>query len=187
MQDNDRWIVSFYRHSEISGAQFFSRLAKAVPAGQIQNDLTKHFADESQHAWYWTKALMEMDVQPLKMTFAYQDHYLEAAGMPTNLMEILSLTQVFERRIISQYARHARIKDLHPAVKNTIETIMEDEKWHIHWVGEALKSMEPKYGADRVKATYERYRKADEEVYGRLIAEHDERVGHILDKQNYAI
>lgn len=186
MKDIDHWILSFYRHSEISGAQFFARLAKALPAGPIQTDLTKHFADESQHAWYWTKALTEMDMEPLKMTFAYQDHYLEAAGMPTNVMEILALTQVFERRIISQYARHARVRDVHPAVRATIETIMEDEKWHIHWVGEALKQMEEKYGADRVKNTYERYRQADEEVYGRLIAEHAERVDHILDKQNYA-
>lgn len=186
MNDIDRWIVSFYRHSEISGAQFFARLAKSLPAGPIQHDLTKHFADESQHAWYWTKALQEMDMEPLKMTFAYQDQYLEAAGMPTNVMEILSLTQVFERRIISQYARHARVRDIHPSVRATIETIMEDEKWHIHWVGEALKQMEGKYGEERVKKTYEHYRKADEEVYGRLVAEHAERVGHILDKQNYA-
>ena len=27
LSDHDRWIVSFYRNSEISGAQFFSRLA----------------------------------------------------------------------------------------------------------------------------------------------------------------
>ncbi len=186
MHDIDRWIVSFYRHSEINGAQFFSRLAKSLPAGPIQYDLTKHFADESQHAWYWTKALGDMALEPMKMTFAYQDHYIEAAGMPTNIMEILSLTLVFERRIISQYARHARVKDLHPAVGHALNTIMEDEKWHIHWVSEALKQMEEKFGAERVKNTYEHYRKADEEVYGRLIAEHAERVEHILDKQNYA-
>jgi hypothetical protein len=127
-----------------------------------------------------------MGMEPIKMTFAYQDHYLEAAGMPTNIMEILAITQVFERRIISQYARHSRVRDLNPAIKGTLDLIMEDEKWHIHWVGEALKQMEEKFGADRVESTYERYRKADEEVYRRMITEHDDRVGHILDKQNYA-
>ncbi|RLT95073.1 ferritin-like domain-containing protein [Ketobacter sp.] len=186
MTEHDRWILSFYRHSEISGAQFFARLAKTLPAGPIQHDLTKHFADESQHAWYWTKALDEMGLEPLKMTFAYQDQYLEAAGMPTNIMEILSLTQVFERRIISQYARHGRVKDVHPAIKATINTIMEDEKWHIHWVGEALKGLEESFGAERVRKTYEHYRQADEAVYERFVTEHEERIGHILDKQNYA-
>ncbi|NPU91552.1 MAG: ferritin-like domain-containing protein [Gammaproteobacteria bacterium] len=186
MNDNDRWIVSFYRNSEISGAQFFSRLARVLPAGPIQFDLTKHFADESQHAWYWTKALGDMNLDPIKMTFAYQDHYLEAAGMPTNIMEILALTMVFERRVISQYARHSRVRDIHPAVQHALNTIMEDEKWHIQWVGDALKQMEEKFGAERVKNTCERFRKADEEVYGRMIAEHGERIGHILDKQNYA-
>jgi len=186
MNDNDRWIVSFYRNSEISGAQFFSRLARVLPAGPIQFDLTKHFADESQHAWYWTKALGDMNLDPIKMTFAYQDHYLEAAGMPTNIMEILALTMVFERRVISQYARHSRVRDIHPAVQHALNTIMEDEKWHIQWVGDALKQMEEKFGAERVKNTYERFRKADEEVYGRMVAEHGERIGHILDKQNYA-
>lgn len=185
MSDMDHWIVSFYRNSEISGAQFFARLAKALPAGPIQHDLTKHFADESQHAWYWTKALHEMEKDPLKMTFAYQDNYIEACGMPTNVMEILSITQVFERRIISQYARHARVKNIHPAVRATLDLIMEDEKWHIEWVGNALKGMEKQYGEALVKSTYERYQKADQEVYASLIAEHSDRVEHILDKENY--
>lgn len=187
MSDMDQWILSFYRHSEISGAQFFGRLAKALPPGPIQTDLTKHFADESQHAWYWTKALHEMDIDPLKMTFAYQDHYIEACGMPTNIMEILAITQVFERRVISQYARHARVKNIHPVVKSTMNLIMEDEKWHIEWVGNALKDLESVYGKDLVDKTYERYRKADQEIYGRLVEEHHDRIAHILDKENYAI
>ena len=33
---------------------------------------------------------------------------MEAIGMPVSLMEILAVTQTFEKRVINQYARHAQ-------------------------------------------------------------------------------
>src|ERR1043166_5120509 len=58
--ENELWLLSFYRTSELSGALFFGRLARALRAGPIQRDLTHHFADESQHAWYWTRCIAEL-------------------------------------------------------------------------------------------------------------------------------
>ena len=48
--DNLHWILSFYRTSEISGALFFGQLANALRPSRIQADMTRHFADEAQHA-----------------------------------------------------------------------------------------------------------------------------------------
>jgi len=45
--DDELWILSFYRTSEISGALFFGRLAKSLRPSEIQHDLSKHFADEA--------------------------------------------------------------------------------------------------------------------------------------------
>ena len=50
------------------------------------------------HAWYWTSALEKLNYHPIRIRNAYQDAYLEAAGLPVNVMEILALTQVFESR-----------------------------------------------------------------------------------------
>ena len=180
ISENELWLLSFYRTSELSGALFFGRLARALRAGPIQRDLTRHFADESQHAWYWTRCIAELGAEPIQLGQAYQDRYLSAAGLPANLMEVLAITQVFEARVIGQYNLHRHAPTLRPAVKETLDRILEDEKWHIQWVRAALEGMEPKYGADRVRATLERYAAADREVYRQTIAEHEERVGDLM-------
>lgn len=180
--DSQRWLLSFYRTSEISGALFFGRLARAQRPGPIQQDLTHHFADEAQHARYWTDCLAELDVEPLKLGVAYQDQYLSAAGLPANLMEVLAITSVFERRVINQYARHLSVAELEPAVTRTLHRIMQDERWHISWVRAALKQMSAEYGAEHVKATVRRYEAADREVYAATIREHSERISFVLDR-----
>jgi bacterioferritin (cytochrome b1) len=181
--ENEKWLLSFYRTSEISGALFFGRLARSLPPGAIQNDLTKHFADESAHSHYWTKCLNDLGMDPIKLDAAYQDQYISAAGMPTNIMEILGITLIFEKRVIGQYALHHQVQDLNPVIKGTLDKIMEDEKWHIEWVTEALKSLEGEYGADHVKNTIKRFRDADQEVYKKTVAEHQERIDSILKKR----
>jgi len=180
-KDNEDWILSFYRFSEITGALFFGRLARVLPPGDIQRDMTKHFADESMHAWYWTSALDELGKKPVHIGDAYQDQYLESVGIPTNIMEILAITNVFECRVIAQYALHNRVPGLNPVIASAFDTIMTDEKWHIEWIGDALKSLEPKFGKEHIDATLDRYRKADKEIYGKIIVEHEERIEHILD------
>lgn len=180
--DSQRWLLSFYRTSEISGALFFGRLARAQRPGPIQQDLTRHFADEAQHARYWTDCLDELGCAPLKLGVAYQDQYLAAAGMPANLMEVLAITSVFERRVINQYARHLTAAELEPAVTRTLHRIMEDERWHISWVRDALKDMAAEYGRDHIRATVRRFEQADREVYAATISEHEQRVSFILDR-----
>ena len=157
LRENELWILSFYRTSEISGALFFGQLARSMRPGPIQRDMTKHFSDESFHAWLWTHAIERLDAKPIRMREAYQDQYIAAAGLPANLMEVLAITQVFERRVIGLYKRHSRVPRIAPVVRETFERIMKDEEWHLKWVGEALKSMEPEYGKDHVKATVRRF------------------------------
>ena len=187
LSDDDLWVLSFYRTSEISGALFFGRLARSARPGPLQRDMTKHFADESQHAWYWTQCIERLGTHPLKLDDSYQDQYLATAGMPANMMEVLAITQVFERRVINQYARHQRVPGVQPEVQDTLARIMEDEKWHIQWVREALKAMEPEYGKESIEATLKRFTEADRQVYEQTMAEHAARVQRLLraglDKQ----
>jgi hypothetical protein len=177
---NERWLLSYYRTSEINGALFFGRLARALGPSPMQVDMTRHFADESQHAAWWTQCLVDLGMQPLKMRDAYQDQYLEAGGMPVNMMEILAVTLVFERRVVGQYVAHAKAPDLAAPVRGTLERIMQDERWHIQWVGAALKEMEHAYGEASVAATMKRYADADREVYRRTIAEHEQIVSDLM-------
>lgn len=181
LNENELWLLSFYRSSEISGALFFGQLARSMRPGPIQRDLTKHFADESQHAWYWTDCIESLGAAPIRMSDAYQDQYVEAAGIPANLMEVLAITHVFERRVIGQYTRHTQVAGLAPPVADTLKRIMNDERWHLKWVGDALKQMESEYGAEQVRATIERCLAADRLVYEKTLSEHGDRIQHILD------
>lgn len=180
IDENTLWLLSYYRTSEISGALMFGRLARTLREGPIQHDLTRHFADESQHAWYWTDCISTLGARPLRLDAAYQDRYLEAAGMPANVMEILALTQVFERRVIRQYALHSRQPGLPPAIRETLERIMQDEKWHIQWIRDALGTLAQEYGSGAVDGALKRYLEADAEVYRATFAEHAHRVQHLF-------
>lgn len=183
LEENELWVLSFYRTSEISGALFFGQLARAMKPGPIQVDMTKHFVDEAMHAWYWTSCIESLGAQPLKLPGAYQDQYLAAAGIPVNIMEVLAITQVFEKRVINQYTRHSQAAGLRPQVRDTIARIMEDEKWHIEWIRKALKRMEPEYGKELIAATLKRFREADREVYEKSVSEHEDRVRHIIESK----
>jgi hypothetical protein len=176
---NLHWILSFYRQSEISGALFFGEIARSLRPSPIQQDMTRQFADEANHARYWTDCMAKLGVEPLKLGRAYQDQYLAAAGMPANLMEILAITQIFEKRVVGQYTLHATADGLPDEVLTTIERIMEDEKWHIKWIRDALTGMEDEYGAEHIKQTLERCKLADREVFRRTIEEHKERIGEL--------
>ena len=179
IDSNLHWILSFYRNSEIGGALFFGELARSLRPSAIQQDLTRQFADEANHARYWTDCMASLGVKPLKLELAYQNQYLAAAGMPTNLMEILAITQVFEKRVVGQYTLHSKSPNVPIEVSRTIADIMLDEQWHIRWSRGALKTMESEYGADNIRDTLKRFTAADREVYARTITEHGDRLGEL--------
>ena len=180
LTENQLWLLSFYRTSEISGALFFGRLARTMKPGTLQRDMTKHFADESQHAWYWTDCIAQLGGEALRLDAAYQDQYMAAAGMPANMMEVLALTQVFERRVINQYARHRKMAGEPELVRATLVRIMRDERWHIQWIRDALAGMAAEFGKDAIRSTLRKFTKADQEVYQKTLAEHQQRVDDLL-------
>jgi demethoxyubiquinone hydroxylase (CLK1/Coq7/Cat5 family) len=167
-------MASFYRSSEISGALFFGRVARTI-RGPLQKDVTHHFADESAHASYWTDCIDGLGLRAIPLRDAYQDRYMEAVGVPASLMEVMAITQVFEKRVISQYNQHMRREQTPDPVRATIEKIMRDERWHVRYVREALHAMEERYGAEEIASTLARYTAADEEVYAKALAEYGER------------
>jgi len=180
LTENELWLLSLYRASEINGSLFFGRLAKVLRPGDIQLDLTRHFADEAQHAWYWTECIRDLGGKPLKIGEAYQDRYVAVNGLPANLMEVLAVTLVFEQRVVGQYAQHLKIPDLAPAVARTLERIMKDEHWHLEWVRRALLSLEGEYEREEIQTTIRSFREGDREIYARATQEHEERLAELM-------
>jgi bacterioferritin (cytochrome b1) len=174
LSDNDLWLLNYYRASEINGALFFGRIARVV-RGPLQVDVTHHFADEATHAHYWTECLSDLGHNPSRQVRAYQDQYFDAAGVPASLMEVLAITLVFEKRTMTQYSSHLRVA-AHPRVRETLERIMLDERWHVKYVRDALQDLSVKYGEAAVSETLDRYTAADQAVYAKTLAEHGERM-----------
>ncbi|MEV6315608.1 ferritin-like domain-containing protein [Streptomyces sp. NPDC051776] len=178
--ENDLWLMSYYRSSEINGALFFGRVARTI-RGPLVVDVTHHFSDEANHASYWTQCIDALDLRPIRQSRSYQDRYMEAVGVPANLMEVMAITQVFEKRVIGQYRLQQRYSGTHPLVRGTIEKIMLDERWHVKYVREALESMAGEYGRDTIEQTLTRYTAADEEVYAATLAEFGERIAFLSE------
>ena len=176
ISENELWLLSFYRYSEIQGAIFFAKVSQLIPTGPIQCDVTRHFADESQHARYWTDSIAQLGSEPIKLGNAYQDNYFKAAGVPKSLMEVMAITQVFETRAIREYGLHQKVPNLNPIIRETLSKIMADEKWHLKWVSEALEDMESQYGREKITETIKRYRQADQEVFEGMMKEHGHRL-----------
>jgi bacterioferritin (cytochrome b1) len=181
LSENDLWLLSYYRSSEINAALFFGRVARTVKTGRLQAQVTHHFADEANHARYWNDCINDLDASPIKMRESYQDEYLQTIGMPVNLMEVMAVTQVLEKRVISEYRQHLRRPSVHPRIRETFERIMIDERWHIEYVRDALREMEGRYGASRVADTIARFTAGDQEVYAKRLAEYSERAA-LLEK-----
>ncbi len=181
--DNERWLLSFYRASEIGGALFFGRVATTLRPGPLMAKVTHHFADEAAHANYWTETLERLDAPAFKLRARYQDRYFAEAGAPANLMEVLSITRAFEVRAHRMYTRHLQVPDLRPEIRGTIERILRDERWHLAYVCAELKAMRADYGEDAVATTMARHAGIDRVVYAKALAEHRDRLGFLVGEE----
>ena len=85
--------------------------------------------------------------------------------MPTSLLEILTLTQVFERRVIRHFRAHLKWPDVHPIVAETLHRMIEDEVGHISWVKDRLDRYAAEKGEAIVAETMRRFTEVDERVY----------------------
>src|SRR3954470_6754121 len=98
ISENELWLLSYYRESELAGGLLMGRLARETDDDDLRVRLTEHCAEEAGHAWAWTQCIQRVGGTPKKVRETYQARYHAAVGNPTNLLEVLALTQVFERR-----------------------------------------------------------------------------------------
>lgn len=165
---SELWIMSYYRVSEIAGAMLFGKVARRIKDETLRVLMSRHFADEARHAWVWTDAIVKVGGIPLEIPNTYQSRYGAEVGLPTSELELLGITQIFEKRVIQQYRAHQKRKGIHPVVAAALKDIMSDEQWHLKWVKDQLKALEKQHGKQAVADTVERYREIDERVYAEI-------------------
>ena len=165
ISENDLWILSYYRESELAGGLIMGRLARETDDDDLRVHLTEHCAEEAFHAWLWTQTILKVGGTPKRVAETYQTRYYAEIGTPTSLLEILALTQVFERRVIRHFRAHLKWPNVHPAVVETLHKMIEDEVGHISWVKDRLDRYAAEKGEAIVADTMRRFTAADERVY----------------------
>jgi bacterioferritin (cytochrome b1) len=178
---NERLIMifSFYRDAELRGARLLFNLLSHLKDGDSQLKMSKHLADETRHAWLWTRRIADLGGTPLMIPDGYQRRLGLRTGVPKTLVELLGLTVVVEARAQSRYLAHAALPSVDAETREVLEAVTEDEAWHLSWIEKKMREVA---GADPGLAdrVLERYRAIDREVYATLAADEAElmRSGH---------
>ena len=165
LSDEELWELSYYRASELAGSLLMGRLARRTRDDELRTRLTWHFAEEARHAWRWTEVIRLLGADPVPVDDTYQSNYLSRVGIPTDELELLALTYVFERRVAQHFALHRSLPGLHPLVRETLASMCSEEGPHLRWIRERLDAAAGRLGKERVDATVRRYETIDREVY----------------------
>src|ERR1700737_5529891 len=79
--DKQILIFSVYRDAELRGARLLFNLIGHMKDGDAQLKMAKHLADETRHAWLWTRRIADLGGTPLILA----DGYHRRLGLRTAL------------------------------------------------------------------------------------------------------
>ena len=163
-------LLNFYRASELHGGLILGQMVRRTRDPELILNLTRHSAEEVMHAQLWTEAIVAVGGRPAPVRETYQTRYAEEVGTPLTMLEILALTQVFERRVYRHFTDHLRRPDLHPVIAATLRRMLDEEKGHLTWVKHWLDRQALVRG-NVVREIMRRYAEVDRRVYDALTVE----------------
>ena len=164
-------LLNFYRASELHGGLILGQMVRRTRDADLIMQLTKHSAEEVMHALLWTETIVAGGGRPAPLSDTYQNLYVEVVGTPISLLEVLALTQVFERRVYRHFTQHLRRPDVHPVVAKTLQRMLDEERGHLSWVKHWLDEQGRAKGRE-VTDVIRRYQVADQRVYDALSVEY---------------
>jgi bacterioferritin (cytochrome b1) len=164
-------LFSYYRDAELRGADLILRLINRADNLALQEKLTKHLADETNHAWLWTERIRALGGDPVRINDGYHRHLRRKTGLPSHILELLALTCVVEERAQRRYEEHAARPDVDADTLVVLKQMRGDEEDHLAWVKEKLAELEQIEGVEKVAATLDRFRKLEEEAFAEMQAD----------------
>lgn len=164
-------LLNFYRASELHGGLILGQMVRRTRDPGLILSLTRHSAEEVMHAQLWTETIIAIGGKPAPVRDTYQTRYAEAVGTPLTLLEVLALTQVFERRVYRHFTLHLRVPGLHPVVAQTLQRMLEEERGHLSWVKHWLDEQARDRGQE-VRDVMRRYALVDRQIYDMLSSEY---------------
>lgn len=160
-------LLNFYRASELHGGLILGQMVRRARDADLILQLTRHSAEEVMHALLWTETIIAVGGQPTPVRDTYQNRYVESVGTPLSLLEVLALTQVFERRVYRHFTLHLRRPGVHPIVAKTLQRMLDEERGHLSWVKHWLDEQGRARGRE-VTDVIRKYQAADQRIYDAL-------------------
>ena len=164
-------VLNFYRASELHGGLILGQMVRRTRDPELILNLTRHSAEEVMHAQLWTETIVAIGGRPSPVRDTYQTRYAGEVGMPISMLEILALTQVFERRVYRHFMEHLRRPDVRPVVAATLRRMLDEERGHLTWVKKWLDKQSAQR-PEEVREVMRRYAAVDERVYAAISAEY---------------
>lgn len=162
-------VFSFYRDAELRGARLLFNLLGHITDAESQLKMSRHLADETRHAWLWTKRINDLGAAPVMIGDGYQRRLGLRTGVPKDLIDLLALTVVVEERARYRYVAHSELPNVDPETLAVLKAVTEDESWHLSWIERRMRDLAAEQGTpERADEALERYRAIDREVWATL-------------------
>src|SRR5271167_2608134 len=139
--DKQILIFSFYRDAELRGARLLFNLLSHMKDGESQLKMTAHLADETRHAFLWTKRISDLGGAPALIDDGYQRRLGMRTGVPKTVIDLLALTVVVEERAQSRYMMHLARPNVDPETREVLKAVTEDETWHLAWIEREMRDI----------------------------------------------
>ncbi|MBL9154955.1 MAG: ferritin-like domain-containing protein [Verrucomicrobiales bacterium] len=161
-KDNLAWRLNWYRQSELEGALLLGRMAGLAEDGELCRRLTRHAAEEAEHARLWADAIHRCGMPHIRIHRSYQSFFLSHSGPPASLLEVLCFTQIFERRVHQRFQDELNEADQPEPVREALARMIDDERDHLGWVAGWLR------GRPGAAACLKRFRIIDQQVFDEI-------------------
>jgi len=159
-------IFSFYRDAEIRGATLLMKMTRWEKDPEAQVLFSRHVADETRHAWLWTRRIRQLGGLPVEVPDGYQRRLGKALGVPSNIVDLFALTVIVEERSVNRYTAHSRSPYCDEQTREVLEEVTKDEKWHISWMEEWMLRLAQQRGTEeKAREQLARYRRLELEVF----------------------
>ncbi|MFN2603140.1 MAG: ferritin-like domain-containing protein [Gemmatimonadaceae bacterium] len=161
--NSESGVLNFYRASQLHCGLILGQMVRRTNDARLILSLTRHSAEEVMHAQLWTETIIAIGGRPASVGDTYQTRYAAAVGAPSSVLEVLALTQIFERRIFRQFNVHLRAPGIHPAIAATLRRMIEKERSHLTWVKSWLDEQSRVRGSS-VPEVMSKYALADQQM-----------------------
>jgi rubrerythrin len=159
---NLAWKLNWWRQSELEGALLLGRMVGTVAEGDLAAKLTRHCAEEAEHSRIWSDVIAELELPHVRIHRSYQSLYLRHSGPPACLLDVLCLTQIFERRVHTRFHDELHRPETPEPARRAYRQMTEDERNHLGWVAAWLR------GQTGAAEGLRRYRQIDYAVFAEL-------------------